>query len=111
MLGQNVHDMDYFPHLALVALPAFTRAQLDQLDYQDFGSPVYVPERDANDRIILAHPAGLFDSYCGHRVMIPSAWGKVSIPLQPQEACFFYQPLDRILASNPNLELILSPKQ
>jgi hypothetical protein len=110
LLLQNVHNIDYFQHMALVALTTFTRAQVDQVVFGDSGAPVYVPSLDADDRIVRVHPTGIFFSYCGRRVVIPTAMGMVSIPLQPSEACFFYQPLDRILANEPNLELIISPK-
>jgi hypothetical protein len=107
-LGQNVHDMDYFSNMGVVTLGAFTKAQRDKA-LGDWGAPVYIPERDANNRIIRARPTGLFDSYCNTRIVVQTIRGWVTIPLHPFEICFFYQPLDRILASNTNLQLIISP--
>ena len=101
--------MDYFSDMGLVSLPAFTSAQLD-IATGDPGSPVYIPKRDANNRIILAYPAGLFDSYCVDYTVVLTPQGWIHIPLHPHESCFFYHPLDRILADNPDLELILSPE-
>ena len=109
LLGQHLHDMNYFSNMGVVTLPAFTKAQRDNTHPADWGSPVYIPERDANNRIIRAYPTGLLDGYCTDRIVVETIRGLVTIPIHPHEACFFYQPLDRILASNPNLELIRSP--
>jgi hypothetical protein len=102
--------MDFFPHAVAVTINAPTRALTDQVPAKDWGSPVYVPERAIDTgRIIVAHPTGLFFGYCGNRIVVDVLGAQHNIPLGADERCFFYQPLDRILTNEPNLDLIRSP--
>jgi hypothetical protein len=110
--------MDQFFHVAVVGLrvppyfPIFNRAA------EDYGAPVFVPVYDQCEetKIIAAQPVGLL---LNSRPIMPLA-SFPGLALTPEGlelilsifiTYFTYQPLDRILDSNRDLDLLISPQQ
>jgi hypothetical protein len=106
--------MDHFLRVGIVGLktppfpPVFNRRQ------EDFGAPVFVPlycnnHCDPNDQqIIAAQPVGLLLDHSFMPFTVLEFQGMVPharlVPFS-----FYYQPLNIIMAKEPNLDLLISP--
>jgi hypothetical protein len=108
-------QLDYFLRVGIVGLK-FPPLPLDfnSERREDYGAPVFKPvycedNCDPNaGKMVAAHPVGLFIDYSLMPFVIPKFHG-LELRLHLIPFSFYYIPLDNILTSNRDLELIISP--
>jgi hypothetical protein len=114
------HQAEYFFHVGIVGLKALPYVPVFNRAEEDYGAPVFVPEYDQCQepkQITAAWPVGLL--LLSKSVMPLADLANIKAVFNPKGpgivlpvfvSYFAYQPLNLILDNEPNLRLLISPK-
>lgn len=94
---------DVFTSLIRARLGPLTRAQREDKEHEDWGSPVYVPSHNANGRITKVRPAGILFTY---EINYENNEGRCEMA-----SYIYFISMANILFYNGNLDLIPTPQQ